>query len=131
MSKSYSNTIPLFLKGNALRKRVMQIQTDSTPVEAPKDPESSFAFQLYRHFADAKQQEEMARRLRAGGTGWADVKQALYEQIDQTLSSPRACYEELMRDRKRLHRILADGAEKARAIVAPRMEKIRRAVGVR
>ncbi len=67
MSKSYDNHIPLFLPENKLKKLIRRIPTDSTPVEAPKDPDSSVVFQLLTHFADAEQIAETRKRLEAGG----------------------------------------------------------------
>jgi tryptophanyl-tRNA synthetase len=131
MSKSYNNTIPLFGESRALHRRIMQIQTDSTPVEAPKDPDSAAVFQLYRLFASPQAVSELAAHLRAGGMGWAAAKQALYDAVEAQLSGPRAVYNELMADRPRLHLILARGAERARAIASQRLERIRHAVGVR
>ena len=130
MSKSYGNTIPLFAPAAALRKLVMRIATDSTPVEAPKDPAAAAVFQLYRHLVGAAAAEPLAARLRAGGIGWAVAKQALFDELEAELAAPRARYEELLRDRDRLHRILRRGGERARDLAAPRMAAIRRAVGV-
>ncbi len=131
MSKSYGNTIPLFLPAPALRKLVMRIQTDSTPVEEPKQPETASVFQLYRQFVGAPAAEPLAERLRAGGTGWAAAKQALVEAIEAALGGARAHYDELMRDTARLEAVLRRGAGRARDLAAPRMERIRRAIGVR
>lgn len=131
MSKSYDNTIPLFLPTAQLRKLVMRIQTDSTPVAEPKVPETAAVFQLYRHFASPAEVEALAARLRAGGIGWAVAKEALCEAMERALAEPRARYQQLFADEAGLAAVLRDGAERARALAAPRMEKIRRAVGVR
>lgn len=129
MSKSYNNTIPLFAPTAALRKRVMQIQTDSTPVEAPKDADASPVFQLYRHFASAEDTADLRTRLMAGGTGWAVAKDALFQAIERSLAEPRRIFTAWMEDRDRLHRVLAEGGERARARAERRMRLIRRAVG--
>ncbi|HVA64588.1 MAG TPA: hypothetical protein VNF74_12755, partial [Terriglobales bacterium] len=131
MSKSYGNTIPLFLPTAQLRKLVMRIQTDSTPVAEPKVPETAAVFQLYRHFASPAEVEVLAARLRAGGIGWAVAKEALFEVMERALAEPRARYQQLFADEAGLAAVLRDGAERARALAAPRMDKIRRAVGVR
>jgi len=131
MSKSYGNTIPLLAEAKALRKKVMQIQTDSTPVEAPKEPEGAAVFQLYKHFATPEEVAALAARLRAGGSGWAVAKEALYEAMERQLAGPRARYEALLADRAQLHQILAAGAVRARAITAERLATVRHAVGVR
>ncbi|HET9785310.1 MAG TPA: tryptophan--tRNA ligase [Terriglobales bacterium] len=131
MSKSYDNTLPLFLESGPLRKLVMRIATDSTPVEAPKDPETAAVFQLYRHLVGSAAAEPLAAQLRAGGTGWAAAKQALFEALEAGLGAARTRYQQWMADGSGLDAVLRRGAERARAMAAPRMEKIRQAVGVR
>jgi tryptophanyl-tRNA synthetase len=131
MSKSYGNTIPLFLPAAAMRKLIMRIQTDSTPVEQPKQPESAGVFQLYRQFVGAAPAQPLAERLRAGGTGWAAAKEALAAAVEAALAGPRARYDEWMRDPAALDAVLRQGAERARALVVPRLAQIRRAIGVR
>ncbi len=131
MSKSYGNTIPLFLEREALRKLVLRMQTDSTPVEAPKQPETAAVFQLYRQLVGAAAAEPLAAQLRAGGTGWAAAKQCLFEAQEQQLGKARSRYQAWMQDGAGLEAVLAHGAERARALAAPRMQQVRRAVGVR
>ncbi len=131
MSKSYDNTLPLFLPAAQLRKLVMRIQTDSTPVAEPKLPEAAAVFQLYRHFASPAEAEALAQRLRAGGIGWAVAKEALFEAMERVLAEPRARYQALLADEAGLAAVLRTGAERARALATPRLEQIRRAVGVR
>src|SRR5207302_4173924 len=82
MSKSYDNTIEIFAEGNALKKTVMGIVTDSTPVEAPKDPDTSNVFALYSLFATEEEKAALAQRYRAGGMGYGVAKTALLEKID-------------------------------------------------
>lgn len=129
MSKSYGNTIPLFAPPAALRKRIMQIQTDSTPVEAPKDADAAPVFQLYRHFASAEEAASLRARLAAGGSGWAVAKEALWQAVERTLAEPRRIYADWMADPERLHRVLAAGAERARERAEARLRVVRRAVG--
>ncbi len=88
MSKSYDNTIELFAEEKALRKKVMSIVTDSTPVEAPKDPANSAIVEFYRLFASEKEVTEMENRFRAGGTGYGDFKKQLFRS-DMELTSSR------------------------------------------
>lgn len=130
MSKSYGNTLPLFAPSAQLRKQVMRIQTDSTPVAEPKVPESAAVFQLFRHFATAAEAEALAARLRAGGTGWAVAKEALFEVMERALHGPRAQYDDWMRRPEAVQDILRRGAERARALAAPRLQALRRAIGV-
>jgi len=130
MSKSYANTIPLFAPEARLRKLVRSIKSDSTPVEAPKDPDSSAAFQLYENFAASEDVADMRRRLEAGGTGWGELKNALYEAINTRLTPMRERYEELMAPGSELDGILADGAAQARERARPVLAGVRRAVGI-
>lgn len=131
MSKSYDNTLPLFLDRAPLQKLVMRIQTDSTPVAEPKQPETAAVFQLYRHLVGAAAAEPLAAKLRAGGTGWAAAKQALADALESVLGEPRRRYQGWLADPTGLAAVLAHGAERARALATPRLERIRRAVGVR
>ena len=82
MSKSYGNTIDIFAEGKALKKTVMGIVTDSTPVEAPKDPETCTVFALYSLFATAEEKAALAARYRAGGIGYGEAKKMLLEKIN-------------------------------------------------
>ncbi|MGH9413273.1 MAG: tryptophan--tRNA ligase [Terriglobales bacterium] len=131
MSKSYDNTLPLFLERKPLEKLVMRIQTDSTPVAEPKQPETAAVFQLYRHIVGGAAAEPLALQLRAGGTGWAAAKKALAEALETVLAQPRQLYQQWMADDTGLAAVLAHGAERARALAQPRMERIRHAIGVR
>jgi tryptophanyl-tRNA synthetase len=129
MSKSYGNTIGLFEEPKALRKRVMSIVTDSTPVEDPKDPERCTVFALYRLFATQAEREEMAARYRAGGYGYGEAKQALLAKIEETFGPLRERKKELAARPDDLEDVLADGAARARASAAPLLERVRTAVG--
>lgn len=130
MSKSYDNTIPLFCTRAELRKLVRRMATDSTPVEAPKDPDTSSVFGVYRQFASAEDVEAIAAQLRAGGMGWGELKDVLFEQLDRTLAEPRERYNELMADRKQLDAILAVGNAQARERVSKFLHSVRRAIGI-
>lgn len=130
MSKSYGNTLPLFAPAGQLRKQVMRIQTDSTPVAEPKKPEGAAVYQLYRHFAPPADADALAARLRAGGTGWAVAKEALFEAMERTLAESRARYEDWLRCPEAVTAILQRGAERARALARPRLEGLRQAIGV-
>jgi tryptophanyl-tRNA synthetase len=129
MSKSYGNTLPMFLPAAQLRKLVMRIQTDSTPVADPKDPDRAPVFQLYRQVVGAEAAAPLAERLRAGGTGWAAAKEALAAALEETWAEPRARYEAWRQDEAGLEAVLRRGGEHARALAAPRLRAIRHAVG--
>ncbi len=130
MSKSYDNTIPLFADATTLRKLVRRITTDSTPVDEPKDPDSSAVFAVYRQFAPADERERVRARLSAGGMGWGQMKDILFETLDAQLAGPRERYETLMADRGELETILAGGAERARERATTLVAAVRSAIGI-
>jgi len=129
MSKSYGNVIEMFAPKKQLKKSVMGIVTDSTPVEAPKDP-SGALFQLYNLFASEAEQAEMADRARAGGTGYGDIKKALLERILDLFGPMRERRERYEAQPDEVEAILRRGAERARAIAMPVLERCREAVGI-
>ncbi|MGH0034519.1 MAG: tryptophan--tRNA ligase [Myxococcota bacterium] len=129
MSKSYGNTIEMFAGKKKLKKSVMGIVTDSTPVEDPKDPDHSL-FQLHALFADECEQAAMAERARAGGLGYGDVKKALFERLMDYFGPMRARREDYEKRPDDVEAILADGARRARELAAPVMEACRGAAGV-
>jgi len=114
MSKSYNNTIELFEEPKAMRKKIMRIQTDSRPMEEPKEPEDDHLFQLYSLFATPQQREEMAAMYRRGGFGYGEVKKALADLADQFFAEPRERRKELAAQPQKVREILADGAATAR-----------------
>lgn len=130
MSKSYDNHIPLFLPEKKLRKAINRIPTDSTPVEDPKDPDSSIPFQLLTHFADADKVADVRKRLEAGGMGWGDLKKELFEAVDAELGPKRARYEELMASETELDDILASGLDRARERARRVLKDVRSAIGI-
>jgi tryptophanyl-tRNA synthetase len=130
MSKSYDNTIPLFLPEKKLRKLIMKIKTDTSPPEAPKDPDTSSLFSIYRAFADADAVAAMRQRY-AQGIGWGEMKQILFETINAVLTQPRSRYEELIADPGYIEATLKRGARRAREYSTPFLQEIRKAVGVR
>jgi len=130
MSKSYGNTIDLFLDEKALRKQIMRIVTDATPVEDPKDPEKCNVFNIYRLFLDKDGEEALRRRYLAGGTGYGEVKQELFETVRDFFAPFAEKRQELLADSDGLRKTLAMGAEKARCIAARTMRKVRKKVGL-
>jgi tryptophanyl-tRNA synthetase len=131
MSKSYDNTIELFLEEKALRKKIMGIVTDSTPVESPKDPATSSIVALYRLFTGEADVEKMEADFRAGGFGYGDFKKRLFSAIWDYFAPMRARREELAADPGYVDRVLADGAQRASATAEQVMVRVRRAVGLR
>ncbi|MFE3460190.1 tryptophan--tRNA ligase [Nocardiopsis aegyptia] len=130
MSKSYDNHIPLFLPENKLKKAIRRIPTDSTPVEDPKDPDTSVPFQLLAHFADEDKVADVRKRLEAGGMGWGDLKNELFEAVNAELAPKRARYEELMAEPARIDEILEAGSARARERAREVIDRVRAAIGV-
>ncbi|MEM6962215.1 MAG: tryptophan--tRNA ligase [Myxococcota bacterium] len=131
MSKSRNNTIPLFAHPKQLRKVIMSIASGSEGLEEPKDPESSSIVQLFRLVASESDVAVLADKLRRGGYGWGHAKQDLFEVLEAELGPKRKAFEALRADRNHLHRLLQDGAERARTIAEATMSRVRCAVGVR
>jgi tryptophanyl-tRNA synthetase len=130
MSKSYDNTIPLFANSKQLRKLIMRIKTNSQEPGEPKDPDESALFAIYRAFAAQEEAEAMRVRY-AEGIAWGEMKQLLFEYLDAHLSPKRQMYEQLLGAPEEVERALREGAEKARALAAPFLAEIRRAIGLR
>ena len=130
MSKSYNNYIPLFAPAKQLEKLVKRIPTDSTPVEAPKDPDSSSVFQILAQFAEPDVVADTRKRLEAGGVGWGALKKQLAEVLEAQLGPLRERYDELMLPGSELDDVLARGGEIAREQASTVLRNVRRAVGL-
>lgn len=130
MSKSYQNTIPALLKPKKLRKRIMQIVTDSTPLEEPKDPDTCNVFALYGFFSTAAEQAELAEKYRSGGFGYGHAKQALFEKVNEYMTPYREKYESLIADKDTLEDVLRECAGKARVVARGVLERARSATGL-
>ena len=130
MSKSYHNNIDIFGDEKETRKRVMSIVTDSTPVEAAKDPARSTIVQLYSLFASKSEIEEMRERFRKGGTGYGDFKKQLFEKLWEYFSSMRKRREEILADKSYIDHVLSLGAERANEVADQVMLRVRAAVGL-
>ncbi|MDC7234440.1 MAG: tryptophan--tRNA ligase [Spirochaetales bacterium] len=129
MSKSYDNTIPLFIPEKKLKKLCNKIVTNSQTVEEPKDPENCNVFTLYKLFATQEQQDALAARYRAGGMGWGEAKGELFNVLNTTITPMRERYNELMADTSYIDKVLDDGAERARAIASAKIARLRKAMG--
>ncbi len=130
MSKSYGNTIDLFQDEKSLRKQVMRIVTDPTPVEAPKDPDRCNVFQIYRLFLNKDREAALRRRYLAGGLGYGEVKEELFVTIRDFFAPYAEHRRELLADPDGLRRILAMGAEKAHRAAQRTLQKVRKKVGL-
>lgn len=130
MSKSYDNTIPLFIERRQLQRLIMSIVTDSRQPGEPKDTEGSALFQLYQAFATPQETAAFAQAF-ADGIGWGDAKQQLFEMLDRMLTPMRERYEALVADPAGIEKVLEAGAEKARAVCVPLVKAVRKAMGIR
>jgi len=131
MSKSYNNTVALFEEEKALRKKIMSIVTDSTPVESPKDPEKSSIVALYRLFANEADVRKIEGEFRAGGLGYGEFKKRLFEAVWEYFRPMRAQRAALAADPAGVDSVLRAGGERARAVARKTMERVREAVGLR
>lgn len=131
MSKSYHNTIEIFAEEKVLKKKVMGLVTDSTPVEAPKPIENSTILALYRLVAPPAAVQQMEQEFMNGGVGYGDFKKRLFGAIWDYFAPQRARRAELERNPDELDRVLADGAARARQVADVVMERAREAVGLR
>jgi tryptophanyl-tRNA synthetase len=131
MSKSYGNTIELFEDEKSLRKKIMGIVTDSTPVEQPKDPSTSSILGLYRLVADDDDIAAMEEEFRIGGVGYGEFKKRLFECLWEYFAPFRRRRAELESDPGHIDKVLAEGAERARAVAEQTMKRVREAVGIR
>jgi tryptophanyl-tRNA synthetase len=130
MSKSYGNNIDIFGDEKETRKRIMSIVTDSTPVEAPKDPSRSTILQLYSLFAPKDQIAEMRERFQKGGTGYGDFKKQLFEKLWEYFAPMRKRREEILADKSYIDNVLAHGAKRANEVADEVMKRVRDAVGL-
>lgn len=130
MSKSYGNTIGIFDEGKTLKKKVMSIETDSTPLDEPKDPEACNVFALIKLFADDDARKEIAGKYMAGGYGYGHAKKELLGMIEAYFAEARAKRKELSQDLDYVIDVLKEGGEKARERAESVMEPIREATGI-
>lgn len=129
MSKSYNNTIPLFLAEKPLKKHINKIKTNLLEPGEAKDPDTSSVFQIWQAFANKEQTAEMREQF-AAGIAWGEAKKQLFELINQQLSEPRERYEQLIANPSEVEAILLQGAEKARLQSSQFIAQIRQAVGI-
>ena len=130
MSKSYGNTIGIFEDEKELKRKVMRIVTDSTPVEAPKNPDTCSLFALYRLFAERERTEGLRERYLAGGTGYGEVKKELFGLIYDYFRPYREKRERLAKDPGEICAVLRRGAEKTRKVAVQTLDDVRRRTGL-
>lgn len=129
MSKSRDNIINIFLPDKQLRKQVMKIETDSTPLEDPKNPDTDNVFALYKLLASPSQIEEMRTNYVNGGYGYGHAKQALYEVIVDKFQKERALFNHYVSNPDEVNSILLEGAEKARKVAQEVLKRVRKTLG--
>jgi len=129
MSKSRRNYINIFLPEKELKKQIMSIQTDSTPLEAPKDTERCNVFSLYKLLASEAQVAQMAENYRAGNYGFGHAKTALYELILEKFAEPRQKFAYYMEHLSKVDEILKQGAEKATKVAEQTLRRVREKLG--
>ena len=130
MSKSYNNTIPLFLTEKKLKKHINKIKTNLLEPGEPKDPDDSAVFQLWQAFATEQQTADMRQQF-AEGIAWGEAKKQLFELINSQLTEPRERYNQLIESPAEVEKILQKGGERARQHSAALIAKVRKSVGIR
>lgn len=130
MSKSYGNTIALFGSDDELKKQVMGIVTDSTPVEESKDPEKCNVFKIYSYFASPEEIENLRDKYTAGGFGYGDAKKLLLEKLHEVLDPFRQKRVELIKDFDYVEEVLKNGANRAQKIARETLDEVRSKVGL-
>jgi tryptophanyl-tRNA synthetase len=129
MSKSRNNFINIFLPEKQLRKQVMTIVTDSTPLEDPKNPDTCNVFALYKHLANEEQIAALRQNYVSGNYGFGHAKQALFELILERFSEVRARYDYYMTHNEELEKLLLEGAIKARIVAQETLMRVRSVLG--
>jgi len=129
MSKSKNNTINIFLPEKALRKQIMSIHTNSTPLEEPKDPDNCNCFALYRLIASEAEVAQMKQNYINGGYGYGHAKQALFEQLLETFKEARQKFDYFMAHQEDLDTILEIGAKRAKLIADDVLHRVREKLG--
>jgi tryptophanyl-tRNA synthetase len=130
MSKSYGNIIEIFGQPKAMRKKIMSIKTDSTPVEAPKTPETDNVFALLKLLATPEEAAEWERRYRAGGMGYGEAKQRLFELYEAKFGPLREARAQWAARPNDVEDILTTGGRRARAVACELMAEVRDACGI-
>ncbi len=131
MSKTYKNFINIFLPEKELKKVILSIVTDSTPLEAPKNPDTCNVFKLYKLLAEPNDVETMRANYLKGGYGYGHAKTALFELILEKFKEQRKIYQDLMQNTSQIEAILQIGENKARKIAQEKLEIVRKTLGYR
>lgn len=130
MSKSRNNTIDIFEDEKQLRKRILSISSDSTPLEEPKNPDACNVFNLYQLLAEPSDIQTMRSNYLAGGYGYGHAKQALFELICSKFANERIRYAYYMSNPMEVERILLEGSQRAKAVANPVLKRVRESLGL-
>jgi tryptophanyl-tRNA synthetase len=130
MSKSYNNTLEIFATPKQTEKRCLQIVTDSTPLESPKDPDRDNVFALLKLLASPEELVDIAAKYRAGGYGYGTAKKHLAQLINDRFAPAREKYAQLEKDPSLVRDVLREGGRKAREVAEKTMERVRAACGI-
>jgi len=130
MSKSYGNTIEMFSETSTIKKQIMGIVTDSTPLEDPKDPETCNVYKIYKLFVDKEKSEDMAQKLKAGGYGYGHAKKELLAAFHEFFEPMREKRAELEKNRDLVEKVLKEGCEKARTVAIETIKEVKKTVGL-
>jgi tryptophanyl-tRNA synthetase len=130
MSKSYGNTIELFVPEDEVRRQIFSIATDSATVAEPKDPDRSTLFAILKLFCSPREQERWADRYRAGGLSYREVKQAVFDRFMERLGPARERRKQLAKEPEYVEKVLRRGVEQAREVARPLLRQVREAVGI-
>ena len=130
MSKSYGNTIEMFAPDPVLKKQIMGIVTDSTPLEEPKDPEKCNVYNIYKLIAPAEKAKEMADKLSAGGYGYGHAKKELLAAVHEFFDPMRAKRTELEKNMDYVRKVIAEGSAKARETAVETIKEVKKTVGL-
>jgi len=130
MSKSYDNTIGIFEPEKQVKKSIMRIVTDSTPMEGSKNPDNCNVFALLKLFADENELAQWRDKYQAGGMGYGTVKKRLVELVHEYFQPYRQKRADLENNHDYVEKVLADGAQRASAVAAVTLDKVRKAVGL-
>jgi len=129
MSKSYKNTIELFADDATLKKQVMGIVTDSTPLEKPKDPEKCNVFKIYKLIGTEVETKTLAEKYRKGGFGYGDAKKLLLAKIMDYFGPARKKYQELLPKKDFVYGVLEEGAKKAKLMADRTLNEAKKKIG--
>jgi tryptophanyl-tRNA synthetase len=131
MSKSYNNYIDIFLDEKDLRKSIMKIQTDSTPLEEPKNPEACNLFKIYSYLLNDEDKSDLEKRYLAGGIGYGTIKNEFYEFIIYKYKEEREKFSHYLRHQDEIEKIFSIGATKAKAVASEVMNRVRKNIGLK